>query len=617
MRYIFWLLSVCFLFAFVIETRCAELTESKTPVFFMGEPGESRLCFEDEGEIINGWDSYGATYYFIPSYLQLNRIDYGKSGMKLYSADGRILEQPVMGEMQEVLVEAESGELEPYRVGFFQSANLYTLTISMNGSDMDDVRRDEYKEVSFSLISQGGKRVYEDSDAYIKGRGNSSWDKAKKKSYELKLSKEASLLNMSKSDKWTLLSNSFDKTKLCNKMVFDTSYSTGMEYAIESDWVDVFIDGNYAGNYLLCKEPGIGEGELDIGNLQLDNKSDYNGIPFNDGKIKGYDYKRSRSTDISGGYLMAVDFFPEKRRCGFYLDNDVFFDLKSPNNASRDEMEYIDSYISNIDDDIRDIADKEGRFPDDVDAYSFARRYLLEEVFFNRDALCASYYFYKKKGQDILYAGPCWDYDQLYLVSYDPSLVYTESILNNARISDVRAALDWDELLLQNEDYQAYVHELYKRFEENWDRVLNNRIDTYYDKIRKSVEMDYARWSEIYDKEEGIHLEHYDLPYSNVRYLKHSLYLRLKYLGEQWGVDLKIHDPDECNGAIHSITFIDDKNTVILPMEDGETMTKEKYNQFFDSEDGAWINVKTKEELSPDLPVYEDMEFYFNRFETR
>ena len=57
-----------------------------------------------------------------------------------------------------------------------------------------------------------------------------------------------------------------------NQIAYDLSRIFGMEYTTESEWVDLYINGEYMGNYQVCHEPGIGQDGLDISNLEVLNK---------------------------------------------------------------------------------------------------------------------------------------------------------------------------------------------------------------------------------------------------------------------------------------------------------------------------------------------------------
>ena len=87
----------------------------------------------------------------------------------------------------------------------------------------------------------------------IKGRGNSTWF-SNKRPYSLKLSAESDLLGMGQASKWVLLANSQDPTNLNNKLVMDLASRVSSQWAPECQWVDLYLNGQYNGLYLLTEK---------------------------------------------------------------------------------------------------------------------------------------------------------------------------------------------------------------------------------------------------------------------------------------------------------------------------------------------------------------------------
>ncbi len=364
----FFAITCSALVIFSIMFMIRDGSEKRKTAFIDVVPGGSKLYIEDDDLVINGWDSYGVTYFFIPSYAKITKISYERSGLKIYDKDGSLLETPRFNTEQEVTVESGDGQRIPYKIGFFQSDNLYTINLDISDYEFDRLSRENYIPLSINVLSPSGTKVCADNKAMIKGRGNSTWEQVLKKSFDIRLSEKYSLLNETKSEKWVLLANAIDNTKICNKMAFDTAVDIGLPYITESEWADVYINGLYYGNYLICHEPDISGEDLNIGDLQKENKAFFiNPVPANTGNIVGYDYNEN-VRDISGGYLFSVGEIFRERKCGFYLPSGVPFYLKSPNNASMRELQYISSFVTEIDKEIYNI-------PENIDKYSFSRRF--------------------------------------------------------------------------------------------------------------------------------------------------------------------------------------------------------------------------------------------------
>lgn len=592
----FFAITCSALVIFSIMFMIRDGSEKRKTAFIDVVPGGSKLYIEDDDLVINGWDSYGVTYFFIPSYAKITDISYERSNLKIYDMDGKLYEKPLFNTDQEVMVDSENGQKIPYKIGVYQSNSIRTINIVTPNNDLDELRTDNYISISINMISPTGILEFVDEKATMKGRGNSTWEMVLKKSYEIKLSKEYSLLNETKSDKWELLANAIDNTKICNKMVLDTAVDIGMPYISESEWADVYINGLYYGNYLLCKEPHISSDDIDIGNLQKENKQFFfEPKPYEGSDMFCYDYPEEVQ-DISGGYLLSVGELYRGRNCGFYLPDGVSFYLKSPDNASVRETEYISSYIREIDSNI----DKK---PKNIDYFSFARRFLIDEVFFEDDSRTESYFFYKKKGLDMLYAGPCWDYDRLFIWMGPIETAAGKTIL------DEQGALPWDIILMKNTDYSTYVREVFLENADLWNKVLNERIDRYSNLTQDSIEMDYARWSRINDEAGVKNYGYYCLPKSNIKFMKYSLYKRLCYLADRWDLDYEFTAPKINDETIHRVAFSTGDGVKEISVKDGGFISNDQLLQMNLSTEDGWINRKTKKDFSVEYPVYEDAEY--------
>lgn len=209
------------------------------------------------------------------------------------------------------------------------------------------------------------------------------------------------------------------------------------------------------GNYLLCHEPNIGTEDLDIGNItKLNERYSKNAETVETDYMKGYDYSLGDNLIPKGGYLIEknIDVRYKRKDCGFKI-NDDYFTIKSPGNASLDEVDYIRDYILSVDASIHGRVSERSRM---VDEYSFARQYLISQISLNPDAEITSWYFYKKPNSETIYAGPCWDFDGAF-GEWSDCRNYSLSIeeINDYRAKDYgELPLDWDKYLLENDSYK-------------------------------------------------------------------------------------------------------------------------------------------------------------------
>ncbi|MDE6527854.1 MAG: CotH kinase family protein, partial [Muribaculaceae bacterium] len=120
----------------------------------------------------------------------------------------------------------------------------------------------------------------------VKGRGNSTWGMPKKP-YAIKLDKKAKVLGMPKHKRWVLLANWKDRTLLRNDVAFEIARQLpALDWTPRGDFVDVVMNGKFAGNYYLGEQIKVDENRVPVTEMESAN-------------IAG--------NDITGGYLLELD----------------------------------------------------------------------------------------------------------------------------------------------------------------------------------------------------------------------------------------------------------------------------------------------------------------------
>ena len=532
--------------------------------------GQNILYLRKYDLTVKGQDKDGITYFFIPSYAEVSSISQDSSIFKLFLTDGRLLSDPRPGTIQDVNIDTGNGEIVPWRVAFMCSDNLYTAYIDIPGAGVDYIDHDIYLPSEIRLYSPFGKLAYTDDSALIKGRGNTTWE-AVKQPYEIKLSESFPLCGMDSSSKWVLLANFFDDTKLLNKMAMDLSAAIGMESAIQSDWVDLYINGEYRGNYLLCKEPGIGKGRL----------------------------------KVSNGFLIEKDIRANADGSdnAFTVGRNVF-KVKDPLPLTDEKLHAAFSYIEKIDSEIH-YTDEKVQLKS-IDISSFAKRFMIDEFLNNPDSMQMSYYFYKDS--DTLYAGPCWDYD----IACGKSLSgmeyydYTRSLLDMTDTDDPDDDhLDWDRLLLGNKTYKEIYNSIFEDSLSVFSDMIAGTIDLYAEKTAASVAMDRALWGN-----DEIPVRFYSNPDNKYRFLKFYLSNRLRLLADECGYQGDLPYTDTADATTHTVTFIhEDSSISSMAVSDGTLLSENDLPAYDKSRFTGWKYQREDKPFSPYIPVYEDIVF--------
>jgi hypothetical protein len=153
------------------------------------------------------------------------------------------------------------------------ASDLPTLFIRTDSGTMDAVDGDKTQQEagSYVLMDSDGTLLCADDLDHITGRGNSTW-RYPKKSYSIKLESAEDLLDMGRAQNWILLSNVEDITYLRNKITYDMAIEAGMTGAPESRYIDLYINDQYNGMYLLCEKIEPGENRIPMTDLDMENK---------------------------------------------------------------------------------------------------------------------------------------------------------------------------------------------------------------------------------------------------------------------------------------------------------------------------------------------------------
>ena len=376
---------------------------------------------------------------------------------------------------------------------------------------------------SSKQLSESGKILIMDSRgrSYFEGiideihcRGNSSFDKTEKKSYTISLNKSMDLFEMGKAKKWLLIANAFDDTLVRNASAFFIAELLKLPYTPKFQYVDVYINGNFVGNYLLSEKVEIGKNRVNIRNLEKEvvslnkncNLADTDFFMEQQGRLfstKGYHIEKEPE-DISGGYLLELETSDRYglEASGFLTSRMQPVVFASPKYASYNQV----SYIAGLYQDFEDaVFSADGSNPytgkmyyEYIDVDSFARKYLLEELVKNLDASFTSQYIYKYDDSisSKFYAGPCWDYDKSIAASG-----ITEDGINLNDPKGLYAAVQEKEsdiwyALYQHKDFRKTVAAIF--FKELEPHLKNNceKIFFEYSKnIRSSNDCNMIRWN--------------------------------------------------------------------------------------------------------------------------
>ena len=259
-------------------------------------------------------------------------------------------------------------------------------------------------QVPDDFVSEYNGKVQNDLEGvaleYIRGRGNSTW-LSDKKPYKVKFDKKQDLFGMGKNKHWILLANRFDNSLIRNRMTYWLGDQFGLEFTPQCIPVEVVMNGEYYGSYLLCEQIRIGSGRVDIDDLEEDEYQQATELP-----------------EISGGYLLSLspygdedpdNIFSTSRGQTMFIESPAFEDY-----TNEVQRNYIKNYVQQTEDAIfgTDFCDEAGtKYTEYLDLDAAANYWWIQEFSSNGDAYgSGSTYLYKKRNGKLFW-GPLWDFD--------------------------------------------------------------------------------------------------------------------------------------------------------------------------------------------------------------
>lgn len=394
------------------------------------KPADSKIYFKASGSVT----------------LDGNSIKSGGSGAALFSGethklvcDGKTIKLMVL-----------RSENIPAVYIKIKNHSLYWIEKSKSNKDKADIR-----------IYEKGKLTVNAPLSQIKGRGNSTWTWPKKP-YNIKFEDKTDLFGMGKAKKYSLLASHGEKTLLRNPCAFMLAEKLGMYYTSKYKHIDLFINGEYRGNYILCESVEVGENRVAIDDLDKANEEanpdiDLEALPVKgtgaNGAVQPGTVRNSRKwidipnepKNVTGGYLMELDYYfrYDKELCGFVTSTGQPVTFKCPEYATKGEIDYISSFVDAAFRALKSPTgyNKEGKYYTDYfDKQSLVNAYILEEYSNDYDAGLSSFYLFKRKNSNKLYCSPAWDFDSAFGIKsyrnhvaiFDPSLWFANELHCNS-----------------------------------------------------------------------------------------------------------------------------------------------------------------------------------------
>lgn len=270
---------------------------------------------------------------------------------------------------------------------------------------------------------------------------------ASKLNYRFKLDKKKALIGDTKYKQWILLSNKDDQTKMRNALANEISSQVGMEYTLQYKFVDLYVNGEYAGIYQLTDRIKAEEGRA----------------------------------CVSGATGTADDWLVQMCEEGDIEEGDVYV-------TGTKTMPYIIMKNPDPDDYVSDPTTLEG-YRQDMETYftdvfnnpknyvkqdEFVAWYLANEIICNYKGFSEIFAYRSASGDDqLLRFGPLWDNEK----------GFNNNSKNPLDMSDINTEGSYEGLILKFAD-----HKLLRKWVKG---IMENTEDTWF---RDAV---WAKWQTL------------------------------------------------------------------------------------------------------------------------
>jgi hypothetical protein len=382
--------------------------------------------------------------------------------------------------------------IEPFD---FTDSNLPIIVINTNGLAIPD---DPRIIAHMGIIDNGTGNRNQRTDPFtnydgrisIETRGESSQYFFPKKSYSIETQNSdgtnfnAALLGMPPENDWVLYAPYTDKTMMRDVLAFQIGRDLG-DYASRTRYVEVVINDDYKGVYVLMEKIKRDKNRVDIANLQLQDVT---------------------GDELTGGYLLRIDKLDANDYPGWTAtptpqlpgEKDITFQYHDPAGAELGgaQQNYIRNYIQEFQNSLTAASfTSPGGYQKYLDITSTLNYILVNEIGKNVDAFLFSTYLFKEKDSNggKLSLGPLWDFnlafgnvDYLANAQFAPGWMW----------ADQGRSIFWFRRMIQD---PWFANKLKCRWEELRTGFLtndyfNNKIDSLAIVLQESQQRNYQRW---------------------------------------------------------------------------------------------------------------------------
>lgn len=330
----------------------------------------------------------------------------------------------------------------------------------INTADRKKIKsKEEWMEGS-SYVIVNSKGSVLDVSGKIKGRGNSTW-KYDKKPYAIKFSEKQRPFGFPAHKNWVLLAESCDRSLLRTAYMCAISKAVGIEWTINYQYINLFLNGDYWGVYVLTDKVEKSSNRINI---------EKDGFIIEDDSNKGDHLYFVTYKGLGRPYTFK---YPDE-------DNDI---VKGDNNYL-----FIESYMNQLEGLLINLSNNHGdtEYMNYLDVTSFATIFIANQVFMNFDP---NRYYVLPSRQSKLKMMPMWDSEWsmgLWLIGWPGNPYPIES---NAYWENMY----YFKYLLKSPTFKETVKEEWAKFKDNIQQV-KDEVESVRQVISKAQAYNFRRW---------------------------------------------------------------------------------------------------------------------------
>lgn len=507
-------------------------------------------------------ENTGIWYVFLPGYVTTDKIDCRPLSQGDFYVDGEVISGDFVyqNNTQYEITYCD----QTMQVVFLKGENLSDLFIETESGSNDFIRAAKENIESGHIVSldHNGNIQYDGKIKELSGHGN-AWEFYDKRAYDIKLTGSGTLAGISGGNRWKLLHLWNDGDKIHSKLAFDIADALGADYTPDSTWVNVYLNGEYHGMYLLTTA---------VRDQDVFNTKDAVFL----------------EKDLADRYALEEHIISEEGN-GFVIHR--------PKEITEDTKTQISETVQAVEHSIA-----AGNLNEElIDIDSFVNQFLVDEITLNSDGFETSAYVYQTGPEMPLCAGPAWDYDG----AFGEYLHTSENHVNPAQsvLDGEPTELTWYQKLYDNPVFLDAVIAKYQDTMPALKKLYTETIDLYADYIATSVRNDDIRWNGY--NETLPRTGNYQSWENDVRYLKFFCITRYNALKERWGIQGDALS-FETTGKTHQVKVLYGGAEAFINVQDGDTLKPEQLSALIPT-DHCVIEIGYSEEpYSQYMPVLED-----------